>query len=142
MQKAGDILRGAMKGLRRPEQPLDWLAAVWPVVMGKHLASHTRPLGCREGVLEVGVDGAAWKAQLEEMAGSLRRQVNRWWGSELVRWVKLVPQPATIPAGRPGAGAGGASAKPPVPVELANEHTPFIRKGAQGRRGVEGRRRK
>ena len=138
MHRAGEILRGALRRLRRPEQPLDWLVAVWPLVVGKRLAECTRPLACAAGVLEIGVAGAAWREQLAEMTDSLRAQINRWWGGELVRQVKLVPVPAS-PAGGPATLPPAKAspkwvAKPPVPAEPAPERNPFIRRGAQSRR--------
>jgi hypothetical protein len=131
MQKAGEILRGALRRLKTPDQPLDWLVAVWPLVVGKRLAERTRPLACAAGVLEIAVEGAAWRDQLAEMTGSLRAQINRWWGGELVRQVKLVPVPATLPVGK---ASSESLAKPPAPAEPAPERTPFIRRGAQTRR--------
>jgi predicted nucleic acid-binding Zn ribbon protein len=131
MQQAGKILRGALRRLKRPEQPLDWLVGVWPLVVGKRLAERTRPLACAAGVLEIGVTSAAWRDQLAEMIVSLRAQINRWWGGELVRQVKLVAVPATLPVGK---APPESLAKPPAPAEPAPERTPFIRRGAQTRR--------
>ncbi len=131
MRQAGEILRGALRRLKRPEQPLDWLVAVWPLVVGKRLAERTRPLACAAGVLEIAVAGAAWREQLAEMTESLRGQINRWWGGELVRQVKLVPVPTTLPVGK---ASPEWLAKPPVPAEPAPERNPFIRRGAQSRR--------
>jgi hypothetical protein len=131
MERAREILGKALRRLKRPEQPLDWLVAVWPLVVGKRLAERTRPLACAAGVLEIGVEGAAWWEQLAEMTDSLRGQINRWWGGQLVRQVKLVPVPATLPVGK---ASPESLAKPPVPAEPAPERNPFIRRGAQTRR--------
>ncbi len=117
MQPANQILRGALRRLARREQPMEWLAAVWPLLTGRRLAAHTRPLACAEGVLEVGVSGAGWLEQLESMSGMLRREINRWWGGELVREVRFTRDPGTRGS-----------------EEAPEERTPFVRRGAQGRR--------
>ena len=126
MRQAREILGRAMRRLARPGQPLEWLTAVWPLVMGKRLAGHTRPLTWNEGVLEIGVAGAAWQEQLEEMAGTLRREINRWWGSELVRQVTFTQESSS--------GTSDPATKPPVRLETSEAHTPFIRRGWQRRK--------
>ncbi len=91
MQRAGESLWAVLRRLPRPKNTAEWLAAVWPVVVGQRLAAHTRPLAFAEGVLEVGVGESEWQAQLEGMTGELRAQVNTWWGCALVREVRFVP---------------------------------------------------
>ncbi len=81
MRQVREILPFAMRRLGRPERQLEWFAAVWPAVMGAKLAGHTWPLSWRDGDLEIGVSGAGWREQLEEMSCTLRREINRWWGS-------------------------------------------------------------
>jgi hypothetical protein len=109
-----------MRRMARPEQRLEWLTAVWPVVMGARLAAHTRPLNWKDGVLEIGVAGEGWQEQLNEMTGTLRRQINLWWGGEVVEQVRLTQDGSATP--------GRAGKKPPVRFELDEEHLPFIRR--------------
>ncbi len=133
MHQAAEILRNALRRLKRPEEPLDWLAAVWPVIVGKRLAAHSRPASLQDGILAVETREQAWLVQLEELSGTLRRVINHSWGGELVRQVRFSPASASAP-GRPDAGVVGISPNPPAPAEPAPEHTPFIRRGAQTRR--------
>lgn len=113
MERAGDFLGGALRQLKRPEAPLAWLAAVWPGIVGKALAAHTRPVRCQSGRLEIATDGKTWKNQIESMTGEFCARVNREWGGNLVREVKF----ATL-----------ASSPDRVSHENDNEHTPFIRR--------------
>jgi len=91
MERAGESLRAALRRLRRPEKPLDFLAAVWPVAVGRGLAAHTRPLACADGVLKIAVGERQWQEQLEPMAAEVQAKINTWWGGTLVREVRLVP---------------------------------------------------
>jgi predicted nucleic acid-binding Zn ribbon protein len=113
MERAGNFLGGMLRQLKRPEAAVAWLSGVWPSVVGKTLARHTRPVRCHKGCLEVAADGKAWRKQLEEMKDEFCTQVNKAWGSALVREVKFVPA-------KPG--------PQHISHELNNEHTPFIRR--------------
>jgi predicted nucleic acid-binding Zn ribbon protein len=113
MERAGNFLGGMLRQLKRPEAAVAWLSGVWPSVVGKTLARHTRPVHCHKGCLEVAADGKAWRKQLEEMKSEFCAQVNKAWGSTLVRDVKFV-------AAKPGPRH--------ISHELDNEHTPFIRR--------------
>jgi hypothetical protein len=92
MERAGKSLWSALRRVARPEKPLDLLTAVWPLMVGRRLASHTRPVAWVKGRVDVAVDEPEWKSQLESMGKDVRAQVNRWWGSELVREVRFVPE--------------------------------------------------
>lgn len=111
MERAGNFLGGMLRQLRRPEAAVAWLSGVWPSVVGHTLAAHTRPVQCHSGCLEISADGKAWQRQLEQMKPEFCAQVNKAWGSTLVREVKFAkPVP------------------PRISHELDNEHIPFIRR--------------
>lgn len=99
--------------MKRPEAAVAWLSGVWPSVVGKTLAAHTRPVRCHAGCLEIAADDKPWQNQIEQMQREFCAQVNKAWGATLVREVKFV-------AAKPGPRH--------ISHELDNEHTPFIRK--------------
>jgi hypothetical protein len=70
-------------------------------MVGRRLAAHTRPVAWVKGRVDVAVDEPGWHSQLESMAKDVRKQVNSWWGSELLREVRFVPEKARRP--RPAA---------------------------------------
>lgn len=92
MERAGKSLWSALRRVARPDKPLDLLTAVWPLMVGRRLALHTRPVAWRKGRVDVAVDQPEWQGQLESMGKDVRRQVNNWWGSELVREVRFVSE--------------------------------------------------
>ena len=101
MERAGQSLWSALRRVARHERPLDILVAVWPLMVGRRLADHTRPVAWSKGRVDVAVDRPEWQSQLESMGKDVRTQVNNWWGSELVREVRFVPEKAKRP--RPAA---------------------------------------
>ena len=94
MERAGKSLWSALRRVARPEKPLDLLVAVWPLMVGCRLSDHTRPIAWSKGRVDVAVDQPEWQSQLESMGKDVRKQVNKWWGSELVREVRFVPEKA------------------------------------------------
>lgn len=138
MEKAAELLGRVARQMRRPEAPIAWLVSSWPRIVGMTIAAHTRPARCQDGRLEIAADGKVWQRQLESMARDFCAQINRAWGSTLVREVKFTPAKDRT-AAAPGASASdakpsGAAApgtkarRRSVPYELDNDHTPFIRR--------------
>jgi predicted nucleic acid-binding Zn ribbon protein len=131
MDRAADLLGRVARKIKRPEASMVWLASSWSRIVGKTIAAHTRPLRCQNGCLEIAADGKVWQRQLESMSRDFCAQINRAWGSILVREVKF----ATA-KNRPAARAGSAAAGPSTPAsvsrsiayELDNDHIPFIRR--------------
>lgn len=113
MEKAGNFLGGMLRQIKKPEAAVAWLSSVWPKIVGKTLAAHTRPIRCHAGCLEVAADTKAWRKQLEQMKPEFCAQVNKAWGSTLIREVKFA-------ASKPG--------PQKLSRELDNEHIPFIRR--------------
>jgi predicted nucleic acid-binding Zn ribbon protein len=108
MRHAGEILKGALGRLARPEHALDWIQAVWPVVLGARLAARAQPTAWHEGALDVFVRSANWRRELEAMSETLRAELNRAWGGELVRCLRFSSgeDPPRTPFLRSGAQAG------------------------------------
>ena len=120
MQKAGDVLGGVVRRLKRPEATLAWLKSAWPTIVGKTLAAHTRPLRCEGGRLEIAADGKGWKGQLEEMSSDFCARINQAWGGKLIREVKFIGSTNSASTDRPGPRR--------IPRESDNEYLPFIRR--------------
>jgi predicted nucleic acid-binding Zn ribbon protein len=112
MHRAGDFLGSTFRALKRPEAAITWLSAVWPSVVGAAMAAHTRPVRCSHGRLEISADGKPWQRQIEGMTREFRDQVNKAWGSALIREVKFVASQAELRH---------------ISKELDNNHTPFVR---------------
>jgi predicted nucleic acid-binding Zn ribbon protein len=126
MQKAGDLLGGAVRKLKRPEATIAWLTSAWPTIVGKMLAAHTRPLRCENGRLEIAADRKDWKSQLEPMTREFCARINQAWGSTLVREVKFVSTPRS--AFKASDGDGVKPGPKRATRETDNEHLPFIRR--------------
>jgi predicted nucleic acid-binding Zn ribbon protein len=125
MDKAGDLLGGAVRRMKRPEATSAWLSSAWPTIVGKMLATHTRPLRCEGGRLEIAADRKEWKSQLEPMKQEFCARINQAWGGKLVTEVKFVATPRGAIKGVSGDGKPGLKA---AARESDNEHLPFIRR--------------
>ena len=138
MEKAAELLGRVARKMRRPEAPIAWLVSSWPRIVGTTIAAHTRPARCHDGCLEISADGKTWQHQLESMTRDFCAQINRAWGSTLVREVKFTPAKdrsaavtnASASSARPSdaAAPGTQAGRRSIPYELDNDHTPFIRR--------------
>lgn len=74
---------------------LDILASLWPLVAGKPMARHSRPVGFQGGTLILECDCTAWSAELRRMSDDILAHVNRYLGVPAVRNLKVsyVPGP-------------------------------------------------
>jgi hypothetical protein len=70
---------------------------VWPLIVGVRRATHTAPIAWEEGRLEIAVREPEWQKQLGSMKVELRRQINQWWGQQVVREVALVRGSVSTP---------------------------------------------
>ncbi|HTZ74801.1 MAG TPA: DUF721 domain-containing protein [Candidatus Aquilonibacter sp.] len=125
MHKAGDLLGGAVRRLKRPEATVAWLTSSWPSIVGKMLAAHTRPLRCEDGCLEIAADRKDWKSQLEPMTAEFCARINQAWGGKLVSEVKFVATPRNA---MKTATNGDKPGPKRATRESDNEHLPFIRR--------------
>lgn len=136
MDKAGDLLGRVARKLGQSQAPIAWLTSSWPRIVGPTVAAHARPLRCHNGCLEIAADGKVWQRQLESMSRDFCSQINRAWGSTLVREVKFAlttPRPSSAAgASLSDAPAAPSAARPSmrrtIPHELDNDHLPFIRR--------------
>jgi predicted nucleic acid-binding Zn ribbon protein len=111
MERAGDFLGVALRRMRDPSAPAEWLKARWPSLIGATMAAHLRPASCGNSVLRIEADSREWKNQAEAMEKQLRERVNQSWGGTLVREVRVeLARPKTRPA-----------------YEIDNNHLPFLR---------------
>jgi hypothetical protein len=116
MEHSSKALWRALRRVARPEEPLDLLRAVWPVMVGPRLAAHTRPVSWHRGRVDIAVGDENWRRELAWLTDEIRSQINRWWGTSLVREVRLVkarrgdvpPAPAADKSAGERRGAGGA----------------------------------
>lgn len=90
MEHAGKAIFHALKRVAEEEKPLDFLAAVWPLVVGARMAEHTRPVAWQKGRVEIAVSDREWQKQLERMGTEVRQQINKWWGVPAVQEVSFV----------------------------------------------------
>jgi len=97
VERAGKTLWNALRRLADPEKPLDLLRAVWPLIVGVRLATHTAPIAWEEGRLEIAVREPEWQKQLGAMTGELSHKINQWWGQRVVREVALVRGSVSTP---------------------------------------------
>lgn len=100
MEHASQVLWSALRKVSRPERPLDLLRAMWPVLVGQRLAAHTRPVNWHKGRVDIEVTDPEWHRQLTHLKDDIRKQINRWWGTELVHEVKLIEVRAKKEPGR------------------------------------------
>jgi hypothetical protein len=90
MERAGKIVLAALRRVAGSEQPVDFLAALWVLIVGARLAEHTRPVQWRKGTLQVAVSDREWQEQLERMPETLRTRINKWWGVDVVDHVTFI----------------------------------------------------
>ncbi len=90
MERADKGLWSALRRVAQPEKPLDLLIAVWPLMVGRRLAAHTRPVSWNKGRVHVAVENPEWRRQLEGLGQDVQKQINRWWGTDLVHEVRFV----------------------------------------------------
>ena len=109
MKSAGEIIGHAMRRVEDSRAAGSWCQAMWPALVGKPLALHSRPSRCQEGTLRIEVDSAPWQKQMEDMRQEICARINRAWGGTLLRAVEI----------RLRRTAG--------PRETDNEHLPFLR---------------
>lgn len=90
MERAGKAVLAALRRVAGSEQPLDFLTALWPLIVGARLAEHTQPVQWKKGSLQIAVGDREWQQQLEQMPDTLRSRINKWWGADLVEEVTFV----------------------------------------------------
>ena len=103
MDEIGKILPSVFKSqVRRADPPLvEILTPLWPRVVGKTMAQHTRPVAFGAGTLTLTTSCTSWAAQLRQMAEEIRAQINNFLGGPVVKKLRvkhvLKPEPGVLP---------------------------------------------
>jgi hypothetical protein len=89
------IFRGQVR--RSNSHLVEILAPLWPLVAGKPMARHSRPVAFEDGLLTLESDCVAWSSEMRRMSDDILAQVNRYLGAPAVRRLKIrcVPGPIT-----------------------------------------------
>ena len=97
MDEIGKLLPALFKKQIRRAEPhlLDILGPLWPRIVGKGMALHSRPVLFDLGRLTLHADGASWGNQLRFMSEEIRAKVNGFLGDAMVKKlrIKTVTQP-------------------------------------------------
>jgi hypothetical protein len=99
MEQLSSILPRAFKKqlLSRKPPVVELLGALWPRVVGKPIAQHTRPENFAGGVLTLTVSSPAWATQLREMSDALQSAINEFIGGPVVCNLRIRRRPASEP---------------------------------------------
>jgi hypothetical protein len=91
VEEIGKILPSLFKlQLSCQEPPVEEvLAPFWTHVVGKALAGQCRPSAFHAGTLTLAIDNADWAAPIEQMAGEIRTEINKFLGKPLVKFVRV-----------------------------------------------------
>jgi predicted nucleic acid-binding Zn ribbon protein len=104
LDEIGKILPAILKAQVQRAEPalVEVLVALWPRVVGKGIAQHTRPVAFAAGTLTLATGCPTWATQLRQMGEEIRAAVNNFLGSPIVRKLRVqhVPQmdSAELPA--------------------------------------------
>jgi predicted nucleic acid-binding Zn ribbon protein len=100
MEEISKILPLIFKGQVRRRSPrvVEILAPLWPLVAGKPMARHSRPVAFEDGVLTLESDCTAWSAEMRRLSDEIRAQINRYLGAPAVRKLKVCCVPGLITA--------------------------------------------
>ena len=97
MEEISKILPLIFKGQVRRDNPrvVEILAPLWPLVAGKPMARHSRPVAFEDGMLTLESDCTAWSTEMRRMSADILAKVNRYLGVPAVRKLKVrcVPGP-------------------------------------------------
>jgi predicted nucleic acid-binding Zn ribbon protein len=89
MEHAGVGLEKIVAQSLRLAPPAEAPLLAWPVVCGSAVAERTRAVSFQEGVLQVEVADARWKAELQSLAPRYLAMINRY-TTESVRRIEFV----------------------------------------------------
>ena len=100
--RAGDLVDKLLKGLGLDDRLHQYRALIiWDEVVGPQIASRTRPVRIREGVLEVNVDQPTWRQQLQLMKPKILAQLNAELGKATVKDIYLKRGKVNVRAEKP-----------------------------------------
>lgn len=104
MEQLGKIIPGVFQRhmLRSDAATVYVVASLWPEIVGKHVAGHSRPAFFHKGRLTLESDWTSWAVQLQQMSWELRAKINDFLRRDLVQEIeiRLVPEIRVGVAGR------------------------------------------
>ena len=119
MDEIGKLLPALFKAQIRRSEPhlLEILVPLWPRIVGKGMAQHSRPATFGSGLLTVYADCPTWGTQLRHMTEEIRTEVNGFLGQAVVKNLKIktVTQPDLFLSPR----SGHETTPPAPPADMA-----------------------
>jgi hypothetical protein len=116
VDEIGKLLPALFKREVRRPQPhlLEIMVPLWPRVVGKAMAQHSRPISFEFGTLTLHTDCPTWGNQLRQMIEEIRAKVNGLLGQAMVKKlrIKTVPHLETI--------LDAAKERPATPREISS----------------------
>jgi hypothetical protein len=97
-QVGSDLEKIVARSLRQAPRAQAPLMA-WPVVCGSAVAERTRALSFLDGVLQVAVADAGWKAELQSLAPRYLASINRYTVEAVRRIEFVVTRPEIVEEG-------------------------------------------
>jgi predicted nucleic acid-binding Zn ribbon protein len=96
MKKIGGPLRDLLDRLRLNEPMAGWQATeLWPEVVGERIASRSRAIAFRDGVLIVEVESPTWMSELTYHKRRIIKTLNaKLGGKAVVREIRMQPAAA------------------------------------------------
>ena len=91
MEEISKILPLIFKGQVRRSNPhmVEILSPLWPLVAGKPMARHSRPVAFEDGLLTLESDCTAWSREMRRMSDDILARINRYLGATAVRKLKV-----------------------------------------------------
>lgn len=90
MQKVSGILHNLIKQYGLEGKMLEYtMAENWDAIVGKTIATHTRPTGIRYKKLYIVVDNPVWLQEISFYKDDLVNNVNKYFGKIVIKEVYL-----------------------------------------------------
>ncbi len=92
MEEIGKILPAVFKrrGRQGEQGILGILASLWPRVVGKPIALHSRPVAFGAGMLTLATNCPSWAVQLRYLAEEIRAEINSFLREPVVENLRVV----------------------------------------------------
>jgi hypothetical protein len=99
LEQAGSELEKIVARSLRQAPPAEAPLMAWPVVCGSAVAERTRALSFLDGVLQIAVSDAGWKAELQSLAPRYLASINRYTVEAVRRIEFVVTRPEIVEEG-------------------------------------------
>ena len=94
MKSAGSILSHFLDRIASDEKiALIFLNELWPQIVGKDLASKSRPLALKDQELLLAVPSEVWVKELGQLGQMLVHAVNKYWNLRLIEKINFEVRP-------------------------------------------------